>query len=466
MLAHQLERQIRQNAVPRLLDAGEQTWDAIGRLRQIEDERVQMFWYSQVPGSGAPERLMVAACQAMANRGYQVSRAEALLLDGIHCLDTGDLPRLHRITARIFHELQCAPCNHQSPYWKYAQVNNWEEYVQLVSLPEPVAVDVGSPRFAARVEAGWLGQIAGGALGTALEGYTARQLEARFGEVRGYVRPPNTLNDDIAYELAFLKAYQERGRAVRSEDIAEQWVALIPFGWSAEHIALQNLKFGIYPPQSGSFCNPFSEWIGAQMRGAVLGLLTPGDAAEAARLAWLDGVVSHTGNGVLGEVFNAVLTSLAFVEKDTRALLPAATALLPAGTEYHHVIQEALQACRRAACWKDAWYTLEEGLERYNWVHAYPNAAAEVVALWYGNGDFDRTMSIVAGCGQDVDCNAAQVGTVVGVIQGPEGISTAWSGPLEDTLQTYVRGMETMAISELARWTVELARQNCTQEKP
>jgi len=97
-------------------------------------------------------------------------------------------------------------------------------------------------------------------------------------------------------------------------------------------------------------------------------------------------------------------------------------------------------------------------LERYNWVHAYPNAAAEVVALWFGNGDFDETMHIIAMAGQDVDCNAAQIGTVVGVMRGREGIDPAWSNPLADTLRTYVRGMETMKISELVHWTVESVR--------
>ena len=60
----------------------------------------------------------------------------------------------------------------------------------------------------------------------------------------------------------------------------------------------------------------FREWIGAQMRGAVCGMVAPGDAMEAARLAWMDGSVSHHNNGILGEVFNAVLVSLSFVRNN------------------------------------------------------------------------------------------------------------------------------------------------------
>jgi hypothetical protein len=133
-----------------------------------------------------------------------------------------------------------------------------------------------------------------------------------------------------------------------------QWLALIPAGWLAEQIALDNLRRGIYPPDpaagmpdlepgadlfsfpaSGSWKNPYREWIGAQMRGAVCGQVAPGNPREAARLAWLDGVVSHTGNGALGEVFNALLVSLAFIESDMRRCLDRAIAFIPADSEYY-----------------------------------------------------------------------------------------------------------------------------------
>ena len=42
-------------------------------------------------------------------------------------------------------------------------------------------------------------------------------------------------------------------------------------------------------------------------------------------------------------------------------------------------------------------------------IHAYPNAAAEVVALYFCENDYDKLVSLIAMCGLDVDCNAAQV---------------------------------------------------------
>jgi ADP-ribosylglycohydrolase len=344
-------------------------------------------------------------------------------------------------------------------------------YERAVSLPEPVPLDLDSRGFYERTRAAWIGRIAGGALGTALEGYATAQLQKKFGDIRGYVRKPNTYNDDITFEIAFLTACVEKGCSLSSADIADQWLALIPMGWSAEQIALDNLRRGIYPPDplsedscrgsadlfslptSGSWKNPYREWIGAQMRGAICGQVAAGNPREAARLAWLDGVVSHTGNGVLGEVFNALLVSLAFIESDMRRCLDRAIALIPADSEYYSVIRFARQQAE-AADFAAAWAACEERFKQYNWIHAYPNAAAEVVALWFGNGDFDETMHYIAMCGQDVDCNAAQIAAALGAQQGR--VPERWF--LGETVQTYLRGnMKNLSLGFLTDQTVAAA---------
>lgn len=456
--AWEMELEFRRRAIPKVLSSEDQTWDAIFKIRQAEDDHVRLYWRSEVPGSGAPECLMVGAVQSAYNRGREVGEAEALLGAGLKALERGDTPELYRLTSLIFKALDEALRDKGSPYWRYLAPRTWEEHSGAVSFPAPLPVDVDSPGFAEKIYAGWLAQTCGGALGTALEGYTTDRIVEAFGDVRGYVREPNTFNDDITYELAFLKAFEEKGYRVKSEDIAGQWVALIPFGWSAEDIALRNLKLGVYPPESGRRSNPFSEWIGAQMRGAVCGLVAPGDPQEAARLAWVDGIISHETNGVLGEVFNAVMTSLAFVRKDIRGIVDMAISLIPARSEYHSVVRGALDACRGSEDWLTTWRQCENRLERYNWVHAYPNAAAEVVALWFGAGDFDETMRIISLAGRDVDCNAAQIATVLGVALGRDAIGEKWSKSIGDRLQTYVRGMEEMTITGLARWNADLVR--------
>ena len=65
------------------------------------------------------------------------------------------------------------------------------------------------------------------------------------------------------------------------------------------------------------------------MRGMVCGMLAPGDPMEAARLAHIDAVISHARNGVYGEIYSAVITSLAFVMDDPRKIVVEGVRYIP-----------------------------------------------------------------------------------------------------------------------------------------
>lgn len=456
MQAWEKIRQITDTAVPKLLTEEEQTWGAAGDIESGEDEHCRMLWYSHVPGSYAPESIMIAAVQSMENMGYLVEDAEQLISRGLQALDRQDMISLHQISAELWHRIHGAKKNEKAQYWQFKTYESFGMYAESVTFSF-YRYDETREQYRERLYAGWLSQIIGGAMGTAVEGYTTAAIQAAFGEVTGYVRKPNTYNDDITYELAFLKAYEEKADSITEQDIALQWIGLVPMGWSAEEVALRNIRYGIFPPQSGFFCNPFREWIGAQMRGAICGMLAPGNAKEAARLAWLDGSVSHHNNGIIGEVFNAILVSLSFVKRDMREVLRETISMIPADSEYFSVVNFAYQTAQANKRWEDAWSICEALVREYNWIHAYPNAAAEVVALYYGNGDFDETMRIIALEGQDVDCNAAQIMTAIGIMIGSNSIPERWKTPIGDELDTYVRGMKKMSISSLADWTLRCA---------
>ena len=273
------------------------------------------------------------------------------------------------------------------------------------------------------------------------------------------MRKPNTYNDDITYEIAFLKALERKGKDLQPADIAEEWAALIPFAWSAEEWAIKNIKMGIYPPESGYLHNPYREWIGAQMRGAVCGMVAPNQPLLAAKLAYMDGIVSHYNNGVIGEIFNAVMTSLAYNLNDVREILDLTIHhYIPKNSEYYSVVNYALKICKENTDWESAWEIIIDKYKHYNWIHAYPNAAAEIVSLWFGNNDFDETIHICAMVGYDVDCNAAQIATILGIINQEKTLKEKWTEPIGDTLKTYIRANKTISIKELSKYTVELAK--------
>lgn len=362
---------------------------------------------------------------------------------------------MSRLHARVLYLLSQAPKDPDHPYWSYRIYGSYEQYRQAVSF-RTYACDIDSSDYRERTHLGWVAQICAGALGTAIEGYKTDNIRRVFGEIRDYPRTPNTFNDDITYEIAFLKALEKRGGALSSADIAEQWIALIPAGWTAEEIALKNIRLGIYPPESGYRSNPYREWIGAQMRGAVCGMVAPGNPELAARLAYMDGVVSHHNNGVMGEIFNAVLVSLAYVKSDIRELVRETFQAIPKDCEYYSVIDYAMGLCKSCEDWETAWWQCEERFKTYNWIHAYPNAAAQVIALWYGSS-FDEMLHIIAMEGYDVDCNAAQIATAYAILEG-KPLAPRWTDPIGDKLETYMRGIRETSIRELAEYTCRMAR--------
>ena len=436
----------------------EELWieQATGQEDQL-NASVKIYWGSRVPGSLFRDTMAVAAVQATENRGRIVEDSDALLLAGFRAITENDTVELHRATHKLFEACRNAKIDKTSDYWNYRLYDTFEEYAEAVDLPSPMKVDMCED-FDDRIYAGWLGQIIGAAYGTCMEGYTTDNIKKAYNDLRKFVRKPNTYNDDITYELALLSAYEQYGKETSSKEIAYEWLARIGFGWSAEDMALRNLRCGILPPESGRFNNPYCEWIGAQIRGVILGQLYPGDATAAAKAAWQDAEISHANNGILGEVFNAILCSMAFCERDPRKLVDSAVACIPADSQYGSVIRFALEQCKSNNEWLPAWRACEKKLERYNWVHAYPNAAIEIITLWFGNANFVDMLEICGLCGKDVDCNAAQLMTIFGTMFGSARIPSSWSGPFGDRLDTYVRGMEKLSIRKLSARTAAVAR--------
>jgi ADP-ribosylglycohydrolase len=461
--AWQMEREMRDAAKPVDRRTQASQWAEQAVEWPQGDELLRWNWNVKVPGSYAPDVFFLSMVQDWANQGYDVSEAEKLLPEGMALEAKGDLVGLRVVSARIMKALREAPKIEGHPYHTYRHPVTWEE----VRAAMPAAGDEpGGARahvhaaatdggYAQKVLHGWIGQLAGGSFGTAIEGYTGKQIAAVYGDIRGYLTTPETTNDDVVYELILLDTFEQHGRRFTSEQLADEWVRQIPFGVSAEGVALRNLGLGIYPPDSGNFLNPYCDWIGAQMRGMVCGLLAPGDPMEAARLAHTDAVISHARNGVYGEIYSAVLPALAFVMDDPRVIVLEGARYIPSGSEYAAKLGVCFEVLEQEQDPAAAWARLDKHFERYNWIHAYPNLAADLLALWYGRGDFTESMALLARAGLDVDCNGGLVGTVLGVLKEPPA---QWAEPIGDLLETYIPGKEKLSIRELAQRTARLGQ--------
>jgi ADP-ribosylglycohydrolase len=315
------------------------------------------------------------------------------------------------------------------------------------------------PDYEERVYAGILGKIIGVYLGRPVEGWPYERIQAELGEVRYYVHerlglPLVVPDDDISGTFTFVRALPDHGcrRDLSAAEIGRTWLNYIlenrtvlwwgGLGCSTEHTAYLRLKAGIPAPRSGSVetnGRVVAEQIGAQIFIDGWAMVAPGDPELAVSLARRAASVSHDGEAVSAAQVVAAVEAGAFVERDLGRLLDTALALVPPDGQVRRVVED-LRAWRAAEPdWRRTRRRVAEryGYERYGGdCPCLPNFALVILALLYGEDDFQRSLGIVTTSGWDTDCNAGTVGCILGIKNGLAGIDAGpdWRGPVADRL--------------------------------
>lgn len=333
-----------------------------------------------------------------------------------------------------------------------------------------------------RVYAGVLGKLIGVYLGRPFEGWPHARIVAELGEVDHYVHerfgaPLVVADDDISGTFTFLRALEDRqyDSDLTPAQIGVSWLNYLAEGrtilwWggvgtSTEHTAYARLKAGIAAPASGSIARNgamIAQQIGAQIFIDGWAMLFPGEPDRAADFARRAASVSHDGEAIYGAQVVAAIEAQAFVERDLDRLLDTAVALIPANSVIARVIHD-LRNWRAA---DDDWYRTRALIEeRYNYdrypgaCHMVPNHAVIIHALLHGDNDFQRTLMIANTDGWDTDCNAGNVGAIMGVRNGLAGIDVSpvdWRGPVADRM--YLASAEGgRVITDAVRESVRIA---------
>ena len=81
--AYEYDFELITGAIPVVLKEEEQTWEAAFETDEKNWEYVKLLWGSNVPGSFAPERVLLAGIQSMYNMGYDVIEAEKLIPEAL-----------------------------------------------------------------------------------------------------------------------------------------------------------------------------------------------------------------------------------------------------------------------------------------------------------------------------------------------------------------------------------------------
>lgn len=306
-----------------------------------------------------------------------------------------------------------------------------------------------------RIYSGFLGMNAGIRLGAPVEpaAWDFERIAQFYGDIRGYVRNYKDFaaDDDVNGPVYFLRGLLDNGvhNELTPQAVGEAWLNYARDGiglywWggdgvSTEHTAYNNLKRGIPAPQSGSIQQNgiiLAEQIGGQIFIDTWGLINLGNPEKAARMATTAASVSHDGNGLYGAAFLAACIAAAYTAESVDEILDAGMAQIPGDSTYAAVVKAVREFHRHnptdwRACMQyliDNW-----GYDKYTGVcHIIPNAGVCVLSMLYGAGDFSRTIEIATMCGWDTDCNAGNVGTILGVYCGLEGIPAHYRKPMND----------------------------------
>jgi len=313
--------------------------------------------------------------------------------------------------------------------------------------------------YESRVYAGWLGKCIGVRFGAPLEGWTYEEIRDHLGELTSYVREDRDKifkpDDDTSVPMLQIRVLEDHGypTALTAQQCGDTMLNYIAdghgtlwwggYGISSEETAYTNLKNGIPAPQSGSIAmngTTMAEQIGGQIFVDIWGLIAPNDPERAADMSEASSSVSHDGNGVYGGRYIASLVALAFSETDVRRLVERGLDHIPENSEFTRVVRAMLDFhAHTPDDWHSAFAYLKEnfGYHLYpGMVHIIPNAGVVVLGLLYGNGDFSRTIQITNMAGWDTDCNVGNVGAILGVMVGVEGIDAHWIEPNNDLVIT------------------------------
>jgi ADP-ribosylglycohydrolase len=308
-------------------------------------------------------------------------------------------------------------------------------------------VDLSCEEYLDKLYAGVLGKIIGVYMGRPVEGWTYEKISKTFGEITTYVyervgQPLVVADDDISGTFTFIRALEDYGYPsdILPAQVGQTWLNYLVEGktilwWggrgnSTEHTAYLNLKEGVNAPESGSLARNGSttaNQIGAMIFIDAWAMVSPGDPAKASARARAAASVSHDDEALNAAAFIAAIEAAAFNVSDIDELIDIALAYVPSDSAIASIVSELRSLRKQEPNWRAARVWLDEahGYHRYpGSCHVLPNFGLILLSLLYGEGDFRKSMTIVNTSGWDTDCNAANLGCLLGIRGGLRAIES------------------------------------------
>jgi hypothetical protein len=324
-----------------------------------------------------------------------------------------------------------------------------------------------------RIRAAWYAEIAGTLMGFA--------FEHRAAAITTVDRIPDQfkgipVDDDWYYEMVAVRAFERFGIGMTAAQLGEQWKLNSAGSWGSSEQARLLLARGLRAPDTGHpRYNRLWFSIGPQFSADVYGMITPGMPNTAATIAREYGHVNGYAEGADGAVFMAGMVSLAFVERDSRQIVRKAARLIHPKSPYRQALDLIVAKAEAGATAEEVANAVED-----RWHIEYPatnnavsNGALVAMAVWFGDGDFLKTVNLAyrAADYTDADCNGANAAAVVGAMNGTKGLPPWLIDRLGDRISGDQLGSVKLtppvdeSLAELAKRTATIGHQFITANK-
>ena len=330
--------------------------------------------------------------------------------------------------------------------------------------PSPRTVQVTHEKYLDRVQAVWTAQMIAQRTGGRFEHKPASTLPVTpMSHLPGYA----PVDDDYYYEMVAIRAFEKFGIGLTVEQLGQQWLENNAGSWGSSEQALLLLRRGIKPPDTGHPRYNKLWWtIGPQFSSDVYGVLNPGMPNAAGAMARRLGHINGYAEGTDGAVFVAGMISLAFVETDTRVIVRKAAWLIHPDSPYRRCLDMVIAMADGGSSPETIVRTVDErwGIEYPATNNAVVNGGFVAVAVWFGGGDFQKTLQLAVHAADfaDTDCNAANSSSVVAAMHGMQALPAEAVAELHDRVKGAEMGPLQLtppvdeSITELARRTEEL----------
>ncbi len=138
-------------------------------------------------------------------------------------------------------------------------------------------------------------------------------------------------------------------------------------------------------------------------------------------------------------MFFCACISKAFTCNDIKEIIECGLSFIPVDSTYYKVSRAVIDFYNndKDKKFRECYEMLRAdwGYDKYGGIcHIIPNAGVCILAMLYGEGDLGKSIEIATMCGWDTDCNAGNIGTVIGVMVGIDGLPKRYREPINDSI--------------------------------